>query len=53
MASESLTEAEKLSEREVHEKTIAETLGTMYSGLVPVSRLPVDRLVLIIIYSRD
>jgi hypothetical protein len=33
MASESLTEAEKLSEREVHEKTIAETLGTMYTGL--------------------
>jgi hypothetical protein len=34
MASENLTEAEKLSgsERETHERVIAETLGVMYTG---------------------
>jgi hypothetical protein len=36
MASETLTEVEKLGspEREAHEVAVAETLGTMYIGLL-------------------
>jgi hypothetical protein len=53
MASERLVEAEQLSgsEREAHERAIAETLGAMYIG--PLYPRVMGCLVLMMLYSRD